>query len=72
MTLNEIQTAVRAGATVHWGSRDYTVKCDSADQWLLVCNVSGACCELMDSLAGSGDKLSWHGDAFYISTEPAS
>ena len=37
MTLLEIQTAVRAGQTVHWASRAYVVIVDSLGQWFIKC-----------------------------------
>lgn len=45
MTLQEIQTAVREGKTVHWKSNAYGVNLhtfkDGREQWLVVCAFNG-------------------------------
>lgn len=40
MTLEEIQTAVLAGKTVHWSTDSYVVRCDELGQWLIICTLN--------------------------------
>ena len=46
MTLDEIKAAVESGETVHWSNSSYTVRKDSAGQWLVVCARNGHCAGL--------------------------
>jgi hypothetical protein len=43
MTLQEIQSAVRAGKRVHWASEAYDVICDRIGQWHIRCNHNRSC-----------------------------
>ncbi len=40
-TLNEVQSAVDSGATVHWSNSGYTVIKDSIGQYLIAWNYGG-------------------------------
>ena len=43
MTLQEIQSAVQAGQTVHWQTKAYEIVHDQIGQWLVVCRSTGGC-----------------------------
>ena len=43
MTLQEIQSAVQAGQTVHWKTKAYEIVHDQIGQWLVVCRSTGGC-----------------------------
>ena len=43
MTLQEIQSAVLAGQTVHWKTKAYEIVHDKIGQWLVVCRSTGGC-----------------------------
>ena len=43
MTLQEIQSAVQAGQTVHWKTKAYEIVHDKIGQWLVICRETGGC-----------------------------
>ena len=43
MTLQEIQSAVLAGQTVHWKTKAYEIVHDQIGQWLVICRSTGGC-----------------------------
>lgn len=43
MTASEIRAAVDAGLTVHWSSAAYRVIKDSANRYMVLCDVNGSC-----------------------------
>ena len=67
MTLEEIKAAVRAGKTVHAGTRAYKVIEDSIGQWLICCTINDYCIGLTWR---DGSTLNDKPENFFIGAGP--